>query len=82
MSEKQSLLKAVSALPDTATAAQVTDALLNYFANRGAMTEFARLYRAQMTADQLFEHINAKVELNLADVVAEIEAMHAKRESA
>jgi hypothetical protein len=82
MSEKQSLLKAVSELPDSATAAQVTDALLNYFANRGAMTEFARLYRAQMTADQLAEYFDMKPELELRQVVAEIEALHSKRESA
>jgi hypothetical protein len=82
MSEKQSLLKAVSALPDTATAAQVTDALLDYFANRGSLTEFAKLYRAQMSADQLAEYFHMKPELELRQVVAEIEAFHSKRESA
>ena len=82
MSEKQKLLDAVTGLPESANVSQITDALLNFLANRGAMSEFARIYRAQMTADDLAEHLNPKFEHDLVQVIAEIAARHDKRESA
>ena len=77
MSEKQRLLDAVAGLPESANWSQFTDVLLDLLANRGMHAEFSRLYRTQMTADQLAEHLNPKTELELSQVVAEIKARHA-----
>lgn len=74
MSDKQALLEAVGALPDGANWAEITDALLDLVARRGTAADFARLYRAQITPEQLAEYLNPKAEFRLDDVIAELDA--------
>ena len=74
MSDKQSLLKAVEALPDTASWAEITDSLLALVARRGTTSDFARLYRTQITADQLAEYASPPGGTPLDTVIAELEA--------
>ena len=74
MSDKQALLKAVEALPDAANWNQITDALLDVLARRGAVADFARLYHTQFTAEHLAEYLNPQAEYALAAVIAELEA--------
>jgi hypothetical protein len=74
MSDKQSLLKAAEALPDTASWTEITDSLLALVARRGATSDFARLYRTQITADQLAEYANPPGGVPLETVIAELEA--------
>jgi hypothetical protein len=74
MSDKQVLLQAVGALPDGATWAEITDALLDLVARRGTTADFARLYRTQLTAEQLAEYADPKGEFRLDDVIAELDA--------
>jgi hypothetical protein len=74
MSDKQSLLQAVGALPDGATWAEITDTLLALLARRGANADFARLYRSQLTDEQLAEYLGPKGEYRLDDVLAELDA--------
>ena len=74
MPDKQKLLKAVEAIPDGATWAELTDHLLSVLARHGVGTDFARLYRAQLTAADLAEYLAPKFEFSLASVVAELKA--------
>ncbi len=74
MSNKQSLLKAVEALPDTANWGDITDVLLGLVARRGSAADFARLYREPFSAEQLAEYLNPSREVSLAVVLAELEA--------
>jgi hypothetical protein len=46
MFDKQSLLKVVESLPDTANWHEITDALLGAVARRGSVADFVRPYRA------------------------------------
>ena len=77
MSDKQALLKAVEAMPDGATWAEMTDRLLAPLARHGLTAEFAKAYRAQLTAADLAEYLDPKFEFSLVDVVAELKAMRA-----
>jgi hypothetical protein len=79
MSDKQVLLKAVADLPDGAGWSEITDTLLTLLARRGSVADFARLYRAQFTAEQLAEYLNPRMEHALADVIAELEAQPAEK---
>jgi len=74
VSDKQALLKALEALPDTANWDQIIERLLDVAARRGSTADFARLYRTQFTAEHLAEYLNPKAEFALADVIAELEA--------
>jgi len=76
MSEKQSLLQAVGALPDDASWSEITNTLLLLLARRGSGTDYASLYRTQLTAEQLAEYANPKGDLRLDDVIAELETRH------
>jgi hypothetical protein len=78
VSDKQAILEAVGALPEGANWAEITDALLDLVARRGTAADFAKLYRTQLTADQLAEYLSPKGEFRLDDVIAELE----NRESA
>ena len=82
MSDKQSLLEAVGGLPESATWAEITDALLVLVARRGTGTDFARLYRTQLTTEQLAEYLSPKAEARLDDVIAELEALPPRQEPA
>lgn len=82
MSEKQSVLEAVGTLPDSATWAEITDALLAVVARRGSPADFARLYRTQVTPNQLAEYLNPQADIPLDAAVAELEARGPSRESA
>jgi hypothetical protein len=82
MSDKQSVLQAVATLPDTATWAEITDALIGVAARRGSAADLARLYREQLTADQLAEYLSPKAEVPLDAVVGELETRTPTRESA
>ena len=83
MSLKHSVLQVVDTLPEHASSTEITDALLGLFARTGAMSDFARLYREQMTPDQIAEYLNpAKGEFTLDAVVAELENALPVRESA
>lgn len=73
MSDKQVLMKAFADLPEGANWSQITDALLALLAQRGAVADFARLYSSTLTAEQLAEYLNPRMEHALADVVAELE---------
>jgi hypothetical protein len=77
MSDKQTLLKVVEAMPDGATWSEMTDRLLAVVARYGSPADFARLYRTQLTAADLAEYLDPKLEFALADVVAELKAMPA-----
>ncbi len=74
MSDKQSLLQTVGALPDGASWSQITDALLALLARRGSAADFARLYRTQLTAADIAEYLDPKGEIPLDDVIAELGA--------
>ena len=83
MSIKQSILDAVNRLPDTATSKEIVDDLLNVIANEGSLTDYARLYRSQMTADDLMECINPPRDcVPIDQVIAELEARADARKSA
>jgi hypothetical protein len=73
MSDKQSLLKVVESLPDTANWHEITNALLGVVARRGSAADFVRLYRSQFTVEQLVEYLNPRPEYSLAAVLAELE---------
>ena len=79
MSDKQSLLKAVESLPDTGNWREITYRLLAVVARHGSGADFARLYRAQLTAEQLAEYLEPKPEVSLADAIAGLEAQSAQR---
>jgi hypothetical protein len=74
MSDKQMLLQAVGALPDGATLGEIIDTLLAVLARRGSGADFARLYRAQLTDQQLAEYLDPKTEFRFDDVIAELES--------
>jgi hypothetical protein len=74
MSDKQTLLQAVTRLPETATWSQITEALLDVMARRGLPHDFARLYRAQLSAEQLAEYADPKAEFSLDAVLADLAA--------
>lgn len=75
MSDKQALLKAVEALPDEATLSEMTEMLLGVIASRAPASDLARLYRAQLGAEQLAEYLDPKFDYSLAEVLVELEAM-------
>lgn len=74
MSDKQALLEAVRSLPEGANWTEITDALLDLLARRGAISDFARLYRARITPEQLAEYLNPTGDIPLDDVIAELDA--------
>ena len=82
MSEKQRLLDAFAGLPDSLNWSRVKDAVLNYLAVHGTPAEYAQFYHSQLTAEDLAEYENPKTDHELGAVIAEIRAMHEKREPA
>jgi hypothetical protein len=82
MSEKQSVLDAVQRLPETATWVEITDTLLSIVAREGSSADFARLYRAHFTADQLAAYLQPQAEIPLDSVIAELESQTPSRASA
>jgi hypothetical protein len=82
MSDRQSLLQLVGALPENATWNEITEALLTLVARRGTTADFARLYRTQLTAEQLAEYQNPQGEIPVDSVIAELEGRTSVRESA
>ncbi len=77
MSDKQALLKVVEAMPDGVTWGEITDRLLVAVARHGTPADFARFYRAQLTAADLAEYLDPKFEFSLAAVIDELKAMSA-----
>lgn len=77
MSDKQTLLKVVEAMPDGATWSEMTDRLLAALARHGTPADFARFYRSQLTAADLAEYLDPKIECSLVDVLNELKAMSA-----
>lgn len=82
MSSKQSVLEAVTKLPETATWAEITDALLSVVARGGSLTDFARLYRAQFTAEHLAAYLQPQADVLLESVAEELESRASPRASA
>ena len=83
MSLKHAVIQLVDTLSDDAGPAEITDALLDLLARKGALSEFARLYRERMTAEQIAEYVNPPDgEFKLDAVVAELENLRPARESA
>jgi hypothetical protein len=82
MSDKQSLLQVVGALPDAASWTEITDALLRLVAARGSATDFTRLYRENLKAEQLAEYLNPSLDYRLEDVIAELESQPPARDPA
>jgi hypothetical protein len=82
MSDKQSLLQMVGALPKNASWREITNALLELVARRGTTADFARLYRSQLTEEQLAEYQNPIGDIPLDSVIKELEERTAVRESA
>ena len=82
MSDRQTVLDAVGRLPESATWADISDALLGLVARRGTPADVARLYRAGLTADALAEYMDPAAELSFEAVLAELEAQPPARESA
>jgi hypothetical protein len=76
MSNKQSLIDAVGALPEAASWAEITDRLLSIVAEKGTEAEFARLYRSQTSAAELEEFYSRPPQGGIAldDVIAGLEA--------
>lgn len=79
MSEKQRLLDAVAGLPDSANWSKIADAVLNHLANHGTPQEYAQFYATQLTAEDLAEYANPKMDHELGDVIAEIELLYNER---
>jgi hypothetical protein len=80
MLTKQSVLETIQKLPDTATWPDMTDALLRLAANEGALSDFARFYRQQLTADNIMEYLDpSKFDVDLGDVIKELEQRRAAR---
>lgn len=73
MSEKQSLLLMAGALPENATWADITDALLTLVVHRGSAADFARLYKSQLTSGDLAEYESPKGVIPLDSVIEELE---------
>jgi hypothetical protein len=82
MSDRQTVLDVVGSLPESATWADISDALLSLVARRGTPADVARLYRAGLTADALADYLNPAAEVSLEAAVADLEARGAARESA
>jgi hypothetical protein len=84
MSDKQSLLKAISELPENASSTQITDALLNWVGSRGAFADYVRLYRLQLNHAELerFYGEMKKGEFSLEEVIGELENSNAPKRSA
>ena len=77
MSDKQALMKVVEAMPDGATWSEMTDRLLAAVARHGTPSDFARLYRTQLTAADLAEYLDPKFEFSLASIVNELKTVPA-----
>ena len=82
MSDKQSLLQVVDTLPENASWREITEALLELVARRGTIADYARLYRTQLTAEQLAEYQNPHGKISLDSVIAELEGRTPVQESA
>lgn len=74
MSNKEAVLKAVATLPEAATWAEITDALLAVVARHGSAADFARFYRTQLAAADLAEYAGLQGDIPLDTVIAELEA--------
>jgi hypothetical protein len=74
MTNKEAVLQAVGALPDSATWAEITDVLLAAAARHGSPADFAQLYRTQITSDDLAEYAAPNGDIPLDAVLAELEA--------
>jgi hypothetical protein len=72
MSDKQAALDAVSRLPESATWAEITDALFLVAARNGSPADLARFYRSQLGAEQIREYLNPAADVSLAEVVDEL----------
>ena len=77
MSDKQALLKAIEALPEGTNWGELGARLLAVVARHGTAADFAKFYRAQLSAADLAEYFDPKFEVSLADVIAELEARSA-----
>ena len=82
MSTKQTLIDAVGTLPETASWLEITNALLSVVARRGSESDFARLYRTQLTSEHLAEYANPVAGIPISDFVATLEARDPFRNSA
>ncbi|HXD87873.1 MAG TPA: hypothetical protein VN641_15375 [Urbifossiella sp.] len=75
MAIKQTILDAMNRLPDSATSKEIVDDLLNVIANHGSQSDYARLDRSQLTADDLMECIDPPRDgIPIDRVIAELEA--------
>jgi len=72
MSHKQKLLEAARGLPDTANWHEIADVLINVLASAEQPAELARVYRQQITAEQLTEYLDPRTDVSLSSVVAEL----------
>ena len=77
MSGKQAVLEAINSLTESATWAEVTDALVGVVARNGSQSDVAKLYRQRLTADDLAEYLAPKLDVSLDAVVAELEGRSA-----
>lgn len=83
MSNKQSILNALGKLSEEASWTEVTDCLLSVIAHNGTQAEFARVYRSQMTADELAEYlVEPPAGEPFDNVIAELVVRNATRKSA
>ena len=76
MVSKQAVLETIQTLPESAGWTEITDALLALLAREGATSEYARLYRSQLTPQILEEYANPKFEVSLESMIAELELRH------
>jgi hypothetical protein len=81
MSDKQSLLQIVGALPENASWSEITNALLELVARRGTTADFARIHRTQVTAEQLEEYQNPQGDIPIDSVIAQLERRTSRTET-
>jgi hypothetical protein len=76
MINKQQVLRAVEALPDTASWPEISDALFELLIREGLTAQAASLYRSQLTEAELKEYEQPRCEVSLGDAIAELELLH------
>lgn len=77
MINKNAVLHTVQTLPDSASWTEIVDALLKLAATNGSVSEYAQLYRSQLTAADLAEYANLQCDISLDEVIKELEQRHA-----